>query len=73
MLLSAIWTLPGGGALDLMWETVHMSLSNKRKIKILSKWSILSSIQKWELLQGITNSRIHQTEKTRQFSNPGRL
>lgn len=47
--------------------------SKKKKKKKKKKGSIPSSIQKWELLQGIQTQGSIITEKTRQFSNPGRL
>jgi len=48
------------------------SKSNKKKIILYQKRSILS-IQKWELLQRIQTQGSIITEKTRQFSNLGRL
>jgi len=48
------------------------SKSNKKKTILYQKRSILS-IQKWELLQRIQTQGSIITEKTRQFSNLGRL
>lgn len=50
-----------------------MYSKQQEKKRSYQKRSILFSIQKWELLQGIQTQGSIITEKTRQFSNPGRL
>lgn len=51
---------------------MYSSNKKKRKTILYQKRSILS-IQKWELLQRIQTQGSIITEKTRQFSNLGRL